>query len=243
MSAIRNPWDEATPTPLPDREAQLLAEVLEYAAMIERGEKQLDSVSMQKAAALDALYRSESWVAEAMEIQPPRKDAVGRPPVPNSRNRFVKWLGWRAKNEGKPSLRSAYTYRLIDAGTYFAARRNNYGWTEYVYRPLLWLTKNGPRPGETFTERIPEVERIAIDLAGSPDKVTNAVMRKAVAQFKRDIKWTGADNRRAKGEQKAKRYAVKALEDFKHAVTEDPASAYDAWVEMGQMLKAHQVAA
>ena len=125
MNAIRNPWDEATPEPLPETEAQLLAEVLDYAEMIARGEKQLDAVSMQKAAATEALYRSESWVQESQRIQPAREDAVGRPPVPNSRNRFVKWLNWRAKNEGKPAMGSQYTYRLIDAASYFAHGRNN----------------------------------------------------------------------------------------------------------------------
>lgn len=245
-AAIRDPWAEWTPAPLPEHEAQLLAEVLDYAAMIERGEKQLESVSMQKAAALDALYRSETWVAEAMEVQPAKKDAVGRPPVPNSRNRFSKWLNERAKKSGDVTLVSRRINQLLAAhelASYGNARSRNYPWTEYVYRPLLWMTRNGPRHGETFTDRIPDVERIAIDIAGSPDRVTNAIMRQAVAQFKKDIKWTGADNIRSKGERKAKRYAVKALEDFKHAVTEDPTSAYEAWVQMGDMLKAVQVAA
>jgi hypothetical protein len=211
MTTVPNPrakWDEWEPQPLPDDIAAMFAEAAEYADRIAQGEKELDAQSMRVAAALTALYESDVWVAEMMELQPPRKDAVGRPPVPNSRNRFVKWMGERAKKTGHQPLGSVYVYRLIDAHGYFAHGQNNYGWTEYTLRPLKWLTKNGPKPGETFTGSIPEVERIAINIAGSPDKVTNKVMSQAVAQFKKDNGWSRADDNRSRAEQKAKRYAV-----------------------------------
>lgn len=226
--AIRNPWDDWTPEPLPDADAQLLAEVLEYAEMIERGEKQLDSVSMQKAEALSKLYQSETWVEEAREVQPPKVDAVGRPPVPNSRNRFATWLRERAKHERKPTLTSSYIGKLLRAdrlGNYGDRGPRNYGWTERTIRPLSWLETNGPKPGQTFVDRIPEVEAIAIDLAGSADKVTNDIMRKAVAQFKKNIDWTQSDTRRSKGEQKAKN-KVPECRNLMHELRNDDPEAY-----------------
>lgn len=234
----RKPWEDKTPEALPAAEAELLAEALQYADMIARRESDLDAISMQKARAVEALYASEVWVAEWMEANPPKKDAVGRPPVPNSRNRFAEWMRWRA--QGKPSLGSNYINRLLKAqelNNYRARGHRNYEFTERTLRPLGWLLNNGPKPGETFADQIPEVERKAIEIAGSADKVSDPVVRKAIAEFKKAIGWTRGDQARSKGEQKAKRHSMRSLDEFRLAVIEDPVEAERIWNEMGDLLE------
>ena len=74
----RKPWEGKKPEgELPAAEAKLLADALEYAKLIAKGEAELDKQSMAKAEAIEALYTSEVWVAEWMEVNPPKKDAVG----------------------------------------------------------------------------------------------------------------------------------------------------------------------
>lgn len=241
----RKPWEGKKPEgELPAAEAKLLAEALEYAKLIAKGEAELDKQSMAKAEAIEALYTSEVWVAEWMEVNPPKKDAVGRPPVPNSRNRFAEWMRWRA--QGKPTLGTTYINKLLRA-----QEIANYGdkslrnsFTAGTIRPLNWLLTNGPKHGETFADRIAEVEKKAIEIAGSADKVTAADMRKAIAEFKKDIGWTRGDATRSKGERKAKRHSMRFMTEFSTVLTEDPAEAFRLiqWAAE-QYKKANEVAA
>jgi hypothetical protein len=239
----RKPWEDKTPEALPTTEAELLAEALQYADMIAKGEAELDKHSMAKAAAIEALYTSEVWVAEWMEANPPKKDAVGRPPVPNSRNRFAEWMRWRA--QGRPTLGTNYINKLLRAQEINGyCRTGNSTFTEYTIRPLYWLLTNGPKHGETFADRIPQVERQAIEIAGSADRVTASDMRKAIAQFKKDIGWTRGDATRSKGERKAKRHSMRFMTEFSTVLTEDPAEAFRLiqWAAE-QYKKANEVAA
>jgi len=99
MNIIVKPWENIDPSPLPDTDASLLAELYEYAEQIADADTRADSTSMEKAAKLEALYLSTAWSDEWSAAKPAKPDAVGRPPVPTSRNRFNEWMHWRA---GKP---------------------------------------------------------------------------------------------------------------------------------------------
>jgi hypothetical protein len=58
---------------------------------------------------------------------------------------------------------------------------NAHNATEGTIRPLAWLDTNG------YEDRLPEVWRIAVDLAGSADLVTSVHTKEAVAIFKKNL--------------------------------------------------------
>ena len=180
MNVIVKPWENVDPSPLPDTDASLLAELFEYAEQIADADTRNDSTSMDKAAKLEALYLSTAWSDEWSAAKPAKPDAVGRPPVPTSRNRFNEWMQWRAGKEHRTALRSARVYQLLTAqevGSYLHSCGNN---SESALRPWAWMLK------AKYGERLPEVERIALDIAdGKP--VTDLIARKALAQWKQEV--------------------------------------------------------
>ncbi len=209
------PWMDVDPEPLPESDAALLDEVLEYAAQIADGEKALDEIAMSKASALERLYRSQSWSDEWTAARPPKPNAVGRPVEPTSRNRFVQWIAWRAEKTARPTLKSAHVYRLLksqDVASYLSGRRNNY--TEYAIRPLGWMVSRG------YAERIPEVEQIAVALAnGGP--VTSREFSKALAEWK--AKTLGPSGvARANRTAQAQNYRPVVEHDFRQLMEQDP---------------------
>ena len=180
MNVIVKPWENVDPSPLPDTEASLLAELFEYAEQIADADSRNDSSSMDKAAKLEALYLSTAWSDEWIVAKPAKPDAVGRPPMPRSRNRFNEWMQWRASKEHRTALKGAHIYRLLTAqevASYLSSWRNN---SESALRPLAWMLK------AKFADRLPEVERMALDIAdGKP--VTDSIARKALAQWKLEV--------------------------------------------------------
>ena len=180
MNPILKPWENVDPSPLPDTDARLLAEMYEYAEQIADADSRNDSSSMDKAAKLEALYLSTAWSDEWSAAKPAKPDAVGRPPVPTSRNRFNEWMQWRAGKEHRTALRSTRVYQLLTAqevGSYLHSCGNN---SESALRPWAWMLK------AKYGERLPEVERIALDIAdGKP--ITDSIARKALAQWKQEV--------------------------------------------------------
>ena len=202
------PGADVTPGALPETEAALLGEVLDYADAIASADSTLDTVAMRKAEALEALYLSPEWSAEWLAIKPVKPDAVGRPVDPTSRNRFNEWLAWRAEKSGRQSLAARYTYRLLNARTVYRylAHGPNKSATERAIRPLSWMLTRG------YAERIPEVERIAAALAnGGP--ITDKIMRKALSEWKRD-NLGGLGVRVANRKAKAANYRPTVENDF-----------------------------
>ena len=105
MNPILKPWENVDPSPLPDTDASLLAELYEYAEQIADADSRNDSSSMDKAAKLEALYLSTAWSDEWSAAKPAKPhDAVGRPVDPRSRNRFNEWMQWRAGKEHRHAL-------------------------------------------------------------------------------------------------------------------------------------------
>ena len=180
MNVIVKPWESVDPSPLSDTDASILAELYEYAEQIADADSRNDSSSMDKAAKLESLYLSTAWSDEWSAAKPAKPDAVGRPPVPTSRNRFNEWLQWRAGKEHRKAPDRIYIYRLLTArevSSYVA--RGQYK-SERSLRPWAWMLK------AKFADRLPEVERIALDIAdGKP--VTDSIARKALAQWKLEV--------------------------------------------------------
>lgn len=218
MSAIPKPWEAIDPKPLPETDAALLDEVLDYAAQIAVGESRLDSESMLKAKALNSLYCSESWVSEWMEARPAKPSAAGRPAQPDSRNRFAQWLTWRAEKQRKAALVSRQVYMLLNAvsvSDYLNHGSNKY--TERTIRPLTWMVSRG------YADRIPEVERRALDIAnGAP--ITNRIMAKALAEWKKE-NLGRVGTTKANREAKARNFRAAAETDFRRLMADSPTEA------------------
>lgn len=179
-SPIPRPGDDVDPAPLP---ADLMGDWeldKEITHEVESAEAGADARSMEHAAALEKIYLSEFWVAEWLEIKPPKPNAVGRPVEPNSRNRFNEWRAWRASKEGWKPLAARHTYQLLNARkaqSYLRNRAKN-SLTESAIRPLTWMLSRH------YEDRIPQVEALALELAdGGP--ITDAVMRKAMSEWKK----------------------------------------------------------
>ena len=136
---------------------------------------------MDKAAKLEALYLSTAWSDEWSAAKPAKPhDAVGRPVDPRSRNRFNEWLQWRAGKENRKALDRRRIYQLLTASDVRSyVNRGTYN-SERSLRPWAWMLK------AKYGERLPEVERIALEIAnGKP--VTESVARKALAQWKLEV--------------------------------------------------------
>ena len=182
MNPILKPWESVDPSPLPDTDASLLAELYEYAEQISDADSRNDSSSMDKAAKLEALYLSTAWSDEWSAAKPAKPhDAVGRPVDPRSRNRFNEWLQWRAGKENRTALQRRQVYRLLVARDVASfVPHGTKLLTESSLRPWAWMLK------AKYGERLPEVERMALEIAnGKP--VTESVARKALAQWKLEV--------------------------------------------------------
>lgn len=212
------PWMEVDPEPLPAEDAALLAEVYDYADMLSSAESKADSVAMAKAAALERLYQSQSWVEEWNRARPPKPDAIGRPVDPTSRNRFAQWLAWRGEKEQRNTLRSSRVYQLLTArkvASYFHLGGNNL--SEKVVRPAAWMLTHG------YAERIHEVEALALAIAdGAP--ITDKVMRKALSEWKAK-NLTRKDIDRGKAIARSRPIRKRAEEDFTELVKQNPVEA------------------
>lgn len=100
------------------RAEELLDTIAAYADRLADSDKLADTGSMATAEALAELYEKREWVEEWLEQKPihERKAYVGgRPPEPDSRNRFSQWLVWKGGQRQKRALVSRHTYRLLNA--------------------------------------------------------------------------------------------------------------------------------
>lgn len=167
-----------------DRTEELLDEVAAYADRLADSDKLADKGSMATAEALAELYEKRGWVEEWLTQKPikeKRSYIGGRPEDPEGRNRFSQWLVWKQEQRRKRSLRSAQTYRLLTAQEVKGYLSSGEITSEFTLRPLYWLRKN------RYADRIPEVWKRAIELAGSADAVTSAHTRQALADWKKDV--------------------------------------------------------
>ncbi|MGH9252731.1 MAG: hypothetical protein ACRD0W_24925 [Acidimicrobiales bacterium] len=167
-----------------DRMTELLDEVATYADRLADSDKLADKGSMATAAALAELYEKREWVAEWLEQKPIREKKSyigGRPPAPDSRNRFSQWLVWKQEQRQRRALLGRRTYQLLNGWEVQGYLHGVQITSEWAVRPLDWLRK------QKYADRIPEVWARAIDLAGSADLVTSAHTRQALAEWKKDV--------------------------------------------------------
>lgn len=171
-------------TALTTRTDELLDEVAAYADRLADSDRLADTGSMAAAEALSELYEKREWVPEWLEQKPIKERSAyvgGRPPEPDSRNRFSQWLVWKQEQRRERSLRSTQTYRLLTAHEvkgYFPSGEIT---SEAVLRPLYWLRTH------RYAHRIPEVWQRAVDLAGAAQYVTSAHTRQALAEWKKEV--------------------------------------------------------
>lgn len=167
-----------------DRTEELLDEVAAYADRLADSDKLADKGSMATAEALAELYEKGEWVAEWLEQKPilPKKAYIGgRPPEPNSRNRFAQWLVWKEGQRRRRSPQGRTTYQLLNAHEVQSYLRSAQITSEGTIRPLDWLRKN------KYLDRADEVCERAVVLAGSADLVTSAHTKQALAEWKKDV--------------------------------------------------------
>lgn len=167
------------------RSEELLDEVATYADRLADSDSLADTGSMAAAEALAELYEKREWVDEWLEQHPIRERSAyvgGRPPDPESRNRFTQWLVWKEQQRQRRAVQSVYAYRLLNAYEvrgYFAQGKITVH-SERVIRPLDWLRK------QKLVDHLPGVWQRAVELAGAVDSVTSAHTRQALAEWKKE---------------------------------------------------------
>jgi hypothetical protein len=188
----------------------LLKIVGDYADQLLAADELAAHDSMTVAEALEDLYEARNWVAEFLEVKPKPQRTSNRWQE-DSRHRFSQWVMWKLEQQGRPPLVNRHTYRLLDAARVASQIPNLTSGqirTEGQIRPLNWLLKNH------YADRIPDVWRIAVDLAGSADRVTSAHVRAALQQWKKDS--LGAKGLRSTIKtSRAKTLRLKAIADIR----------------------------
>jgi len=193
---------------------EYLKVVGDYADQIAQADQAANRDTMAVAEAMDAMYESRAWVAEWLEQKPAPKRPTSRWQA-DSRNRFAQWQAWRLEQQGRHAITGRHTYRLLNARTIAKAIPNlttgQIG-SEATIRPWAWLLRN------RYENRIPEVWAIAVELAGSADKVTAKHTRDALAQWKRKTfvraDGTPKGNRAVTAVAKANSLRARMLDEF-----------------------------
>lgn len=216
-----------------DRTDELLDTVASYADRLAESDQLADTGSMTTAEALAELYEKREWVDEWLEQKPIREKKAyvgGRPPEPDSRNRFAQWLVWKEEQRKRRSLRSTQTYDLLNVhaiAEVISDAGNNLPETATgrTLRTLHWLRKN------KYADRIPEVWKRAVELAGTADAVTSAHTRQALNEWKKE-KLGSKGVKQAVREAKAERYRRQAQTDVQQlfaAGDQDEVEKFHQW--------------
>jgi len=178
------------------------------AERIDRADGMRDADTMAVAEAQQALYESRVWVDEWLEQKPPptNRFALSRFRE-DSQNRFAQWSAWRLQQQGRKPLASRVIYRFAKAVRIKSNLTTGQIRSEGTIRPLAWMVKYG------YEDRIPEVEAIAVELAGSADALDSGHMRKALTQWKNDV-LTPKGIRQAQKASKAEQYRARVVSTF-----------------------------
>jgi len=154
----------------------------DYADLVWDATDMQDKDTMAIARTQQELFESGTWVAEWLEQSPPSAKSSNRFD-PASRHRFSKWLAWKQEQRGRRAYSGSHVYRFADAAE-IAATISNFPLGEIreerVLRPLRWLKKYD------YTDRAPEVFALAVEKAGSLDKVNGTIVREALNEYKRE---------------------------------------------------------
>jgi len=186
----------------------------DYAEQIIAAEELAAHDSMTVAEALEALYESRTWVVEFLGVKPKPQRPTNRWQE-DSRHRFSQWVMWKLEQEGRPPLKNRHTYQLLNAAEVARQIPNLRAAqirTEFTIRPLTWLKTN------RYADRIPDVWKIAVELAGSADSVTSAHVRQALQQWKKETLGTKGSKSATKTS-RAKTLRIKAVADVRALIS------------------------
>jgi hypothetical protein len=168
------------------RTEELLDEIATYADRLADSDNLADTGSMAAAEALAELYEKRERVDVWLEQKPIRERTAyigGRPPVPDTKERFQQWVTWKEEQRNRRSLRSARTYQLLTAHEVAQTVRSSFHGveitSEWSIRPLSYLRK------KKLLDHLPEVWQRAVELAGSADLVTGAHTDAALKEWKK----------------------------------------------------------
>lgn len=160
-----------------DKALDVLAD---YADLVWDATDLQDKDTMAVARTQQELFESRVWVDEWLEQKPPAARSSNRFD-PASRNRFAQWLAWKQDQRGRRAYMSSRVYQFADAAQIEALISTTVEIrTERTIRPLAWLKKYD------YLDRAPEVMALAIEKAGSADKVTGTIVREALNDYKRE---------------------------------------------------------
>lgn len=210
----------------------LLKIIGDYADQLVAADELASHDSMTVAEALESLYESREWVPEFLEVKP-RPQRLSNAWREDSRHRFSQWVMWKLEQQGRTPLINRRTYQLLDAAEVSRQIPNLNGVqirTEFTIRPLNWLKKN------QYADRIPDVWRVAVDLAGSADKVTSAHVRQALQQWKKDS-LSAKDLRSTIRTSKAKTLRIKAVADVRALLALGGPEAKEEYVQLLREMK------
>lgn len=157
-----------------------LDQLADYADLVWDSTDMQDKNTMDVARTQQEVFESGVWVAEWLEQKPPSARSSNRFD-PASRNRFAQWLAWKQDQRGRRSYSGSQVYRFITAAE-IESLISPIGEirSESTIRPMGWLKKYD------YLDRAPEVMQLAIDRAGSADKVTGTIVREALNDYKRE---------------------------------------------------------
>lgn len=208
-----------TDTPEPRRSLtdeeyeQALAELDELARLMSDQRSRQDAHEQAAgrlgfASTLARLFEDGRWVEEQNKVRAERAKTPrgGRPVDPTAKSHFATWV-----KERYAVIHPAYVYRLIDANDLvksFFARAKKPPESERQIRPLKTrLARHHP-------DAVPEVWEAAVKKAdgGQP---SSTQVNEAVKEWYADHT-TPRDQRRESARDRADRYRVKTLEDFRH---------------------------
>jgi hypothetical protein len=167
------------------RTEELLDEVATYADRLADSDSLADTGSMAAAEALAELYEKREWVDEWLEQKPIRERNAyigGRPPQPDTKERFQQWQAWKEAQRSRRFLDSKYTYRLLAAhevSEVLSPAGERTPNSERALRPLSYLRK------KKLIDHLPGVWQRAVELAGSADLVTGTHTDAAVKEWKK----------------------------------------------------------
>lgn len=162
----------------------LLDVLADYADQQAELDRQAYRNTLAIALAVQELYESKVWVPQWLEQKPPPKVLTSRW-NPESVNRFQQWQAWSNEQRGRRPMGSKTTYRMVNVARVFDAIPNSQFVTDKLgeaapFIALDWMRRNG------YLDRIPDVWRIAVQMAGSVDRVTQEHTKAALVQWKHD---------------------------------------------------------
>ena len=182
-------------TDLTSAEGAALERIRAYREQLDRADRTADQNSLDRAADLELLYLSFTWVDD---LPAPKRQAYrGRPVDPRSWNRFGSWVHLQT---GLHPSRVAQLHRAHELVGIISTRVQVIPTGEYALRPLARLKRAG------YGDRIPDIYETAVKLADGPPGP--AETKQAVRDFL--AQWSPQQRRERSVAERARSHRLKA---------------------------------